>query len=112
VTGKLSSRVKRLNTQSIAIRRGSMKILALLGRSPKQSPKNQLSSWRKVDSQKSMEPPVLSKQSVTLLKAHRIAVREERLCCPVQAKQRMVSSCLITISLFSILMFDVARIVD
>jgi hypothetical protein len=112
VTGKLSSMAKRLNIQSMAIRRGSMKILALLGRSLKRSPKNQLSSWRKVDSQKSMEPPVLSKQPVTLLKAHRIAVREERLCCPVQAKQRMVSSCLITISLFSILMFDVARIVD
>jgi hypothetical protein len=100
VTGKLSSRVKHLNIQSIAIRRGSMKILAQV-KSPKLSPKNQLSSWRRVDSQKSMVPLVSSKRSMTLLRAQKIAVREERSYCPALVKQRMVSSCLITISLFS-----------
>jgi hypothetical protein len=86
VSRKLSSRVRHLNIQSTAIRRESMKMPALLVRSPKRSPKNHLSSRRRVDSQKSVELLVLYRLCVTLLRAHMTAAREERLSCPVLAK--------------------------
>jgi len=92
VTRKLFSRVRHLNIQSTAIRRGSMKMSALLVRSPKRSPKIQLSSRRRVDSQKSVELLVLYRLCVTPLRARRTAAREERLSCPVLANLRMVRS--------------------
>ena len=90
MTRKLPSRVRRPNIQSTAIRRESLKMSSKLGRIPKGNPKNQLSSWRRVDSQKSMELLVLYRRFVTLLRAHRTAARDERLSCPVLAKLRMV----------------------
>ena len=90
MTRKLPSRVRRPNIQSTAIRRENLKMLSKLGRIPKGNPKNQLSSWRGVDSQKSMELLVLYRRFVTLLRAHRTAARDERLFCPVLAKLRMV----------------------
>ena len=92
MTRKLFSRVRHLNIQSTAIRRGSMKMSALLVRSPKRSPKIQLSSRRRVDSQKSVELLVLYRLCVTPLRARRTAAREERLSCPVLANLRMVRS--------------------
>jgi len=92
VTRKLFSRVRHLNIQSTAIRRGSMKMSALLVRRPKRSPKNQLSSQRRVGSQKSVELLVLYRLCVTPLRARRTAAREERLSCPVLANLRMVRS--------------------
>jgi len=62
---------------------------ALLVRSPKRSPKIQLSSRRRVDSQKSVELLVLYRLCVTPLRARRTAAREERLSCPVLANLRM-----------------------
>jgi hypothetical protein len=90
VTRKLFSLVRRLNIQSTAIRRESMKMSALLVRRPKRFPLNQLSSWRRVVYLRSLVLLVLYKQCVTLLRARRTAAREERLSCPVLAKLRMV----------------------
>ena len=65
---------------------------ALLVRRPKRSPKNQLSSRRRVGSQKSVELLVLYRLCVTPLRARRTAAREERLSCPVLANLRIVRS--------------------
>jgi len=86
VTRKLFSRVRHLNIQSTAIRRGSMKMSALLVRRPKRSPKNQLSSRRRVGSQKSVELLVLYRLCVTLLRARRTAgQQQEKKGCPAQS---------------------------
>ncbi|KAL5679783.1 hypothetical protein ACJX0J_006168, partial [Zea mays] len=89
VTRKLPNWVRRPNIQSTTIRRESSKMSAQVIRSPKKYSKNQLSYWRRVDSQKSMELLVLYRCFVTLLRARRTAAREERLSCPVPAKLRM-----------------------
>lgn len=85
MTRKLSSRVRRLSIQSTTIRKENMMMPAQLVRYPKRLPVNQLSNWRRVDYQKSMELLVLCRLYMTLLRVRRTAVREEG-SCPVLAK--------------------------
>lgn len=82
--------VRHRNIPSVPIRREGMKILAWLIWSPDEPPKNQLSSWKIVDSQKSMELPVsFRQQHMAHQRVLRIAVREGKLYSPALAKIRM-----------------------
>lgn len=81
--------VVRQNIQNAAIRRESMKIRAKLARSPKLPPKNSLSSWRRVDSQKSMGLLLSFRQYMDHQRALRTAVSEERWYSQALVKIRM-----------------------